>query len=209
MEESKKKTGFLGKVLKVLSGKPLDEDDSPSESASLNSPQREPVDLSFVKNFTASGGKFLYCEKERDAYTFLKEIAQETGISNIYCQEENFKSILNKAGFKDLADRVEASDAFASSCEYLVSFNGGIMITAKQTKGKKLSELPDIFITLAHTSQIVENLRSALTGIRNKYQGDIPSQITTIKGHEDDDDDEASSQICKKDIYLLLLEDQF
>ena len=193
----------------MLSGKPAEEESS-EETESKYAPQKsEPVDLMFVKKFTASGGKFLYCEKESDAYQYLQEISRESGIHKLYCNDPGLRSILAKAGFRDLAEHVETADAFCSTCEYLVSFNGGIMITARQTMGKKLGELPEVFITFAHTSQIVQNLRNALTGIRTKYKGDIPSQITTIKGPlKGSEPDEADSQLCKKEIYLLLLEDQ-
>ncbi len=168
------------------------------------------MDLAFVKNFTASGGKFLYCEKETDAYEYLKNITRESGINAIFCKDPNLTSILSKAGLTAVTDKLAEADAFCSSCEYLISFNGGIMITANQTLGKKLVELPETFITVARTSQIMENLREGLTGIRNKYKGDIPSQITTIKGPIKDagNEDAASANTCNKEIYLLLLEDE-
>ena len=208
MAESKK-TGFFGKFLNVLSGRP-DETSGKQESEGLfNSSKKEPVDLSFVKNFTASGGKFLYCETEKDAYDFLTQIAKESQLTSIFCAENNLQSILTKSGLKVHSEDIHNADAFCSSCEYLISFNGGIMITARQTLGKKLSELPETFITVARTSQIVENLRSGLTGIRSKYHGDIPSQITTLKGPiKASANDEAGGSTCNKEVYLLLLEDQ-
>ena len=112
------------------------------EDKGLYSPQKsEPVDLLFVKKFTASGGKFLYCEKESDAYDFIAEISRESALQKLYCDDPSLRSILSKAGFRDLAEHVEQADAFCSTCEYLVSFNGGIMITARQTKGKKLKRV--------------------------------------------------------------------
>lgn len=209
MAESKKKTGFFGKFLNVLSGKPEENSSEPDAQSLYSSSQKEPVDLSFVKNFTASGGKFLYCEKEKDAYDFLAQIAKESHLNSIFCNEANLQSILKKAGVKILTEDVKSADAFCSSCEYLISFNGGIMITANQTMGIKLSELPETFITVARTSQIVENLRSGLTGIRSKYSGNIPSQITTIKGPiKASAPEEAGGSTCNKEVYLLLLEDQ-
>lgn len=203
-----KKPGLWGKLKTALGGKTGEHKEEEKEE-SLYSPQKsEPVDLLFVKKFTASGGKFLYCEKESDAYNFISDITRESALQRLYCDDPSLRSILSKAGFRDLAEHVEQADAFCSTCEYLVSFNGGIMITARQTKGKKLTELPETFITFARTSQIVPNLRAALTGIRTRYQPDIPSQITTIKGPIEGSEDEADSKLCKKEIYLLLLEDQ-
>lgn len=209
MSDAKKPNGLWGKLKTALGGK-FSEKTEEEEDKGLYSPNKsEPVDLLFVKKFTASGGKFLYCEKESDAYDFIEEISRESALRKLYCDDPSLRSILSKAGFRDLAEHVEQADAFCSTCEYLVSFNGGIMITARQTKGKKLSELPETFITFARTSQIVPNLRAALTGIRTKYQSEIPSQITTIKGPiQGSEPDEADSKLCKKEIYLLLLEDQ-
>ncbi len=212
MEESgKKKKGFLGKVFSVLSGKPDgDAKSSPDSRGKFAPRQKEPVDLTFVKNFTASGGKFLYCEDEKDTYEFLRNISKESGTSLIFCKDPNLQSILSQAGLEVTDKNLGEADAFCAGCEFLISFNGGIMISENQTGSKKLSELPETFITIARASQIVENLRSGLTGIRKRYHGAIPSQITTIKGpvDETDLDQNAGPKTCTKDIYLLLLEDQ-
>ena len=82
MEESKKKKGLFGKVFSVLSGKPS----SPPDSAGQFAPdEKEPVDLVFVKRFTNSGGKFLYCEQEEEAYEFLRNIQSEASVESIIC----------------------------------------------------------------------------------------------------------------------------
>lgn len=212
MEKSNKKKGFIGKVFSVLSGKPEEhpEGSTTSLKGRFAPKSKEPMDLAFVKNFTASGGKFLYCESEEDAYTFLSEIVKESGISLIFCENANLQSILSKAGLNYTSENLNASDSFCTNCESLISFNGGIMISENQTRGKKLSELPETFITIAKTSQIVENLRSGLTGIRERYKQTIPAQITTIKGplKETDIPSTPAANTCTKDIYLLLLEDQ-
>jgi L-lactate utilization protein LutB len=212
MAESTKKTGFFGKFLNVLSGKPAADNEPEKEEQPLFSgTKKESTDVAFVKNFTASGGKFLYCENEKDAYEYLQNIMRESGLKAIFCKDPNLISILSKAGLSTgVTDNLSQADAFCSACEYLISFNGGIMITANQTLGKKLIELPETFITVARTSQIMENLREGLTGIRNKYKGDIPSQITTIKGPVKDAgrEENSSASTCNKEIYLLLIEDQ-
>ncbi len=192
-------------MFQVLSGKPAEESgDGSQKSVDFGPDQREPVDLAFVKNFTAAGGKFLFCESEKEAHHFLREIAGETGIHRIFCEDANSRSILQRAGIRDLSENRQTADAFCTPCEFLVSFTGGIMLCEKQMRGVPLKDLPDIFIVLARTSQIVSNLRAALMGIRRKYDGGIPSHITTIKGPEAEQD----ANVCRKEIYLLLIEDQ-
>src|SRR5690606_9895065 len=135
---------LFSKVYSILSGKPAEEEKPAAASGGKFAPrQRESVDLTFVRNFTASGGKFLYCESEGDAYTFLRNISREAGLQKIYCGDSNLQSILGNAGLSYSVEAISDADAFCAGCEYLVSFNGGIMISANQTKGKKLAELPD------------------------------------------------------------------
>lgn len=210
MTEPKKKKGFIGKFFSVLSGKPV-EAGNESDTGSLTPGQKEPVDLSFVKNFTSSGGKFLYCEEENEAYDFLNSIIGEANVDSFICQNSNLQSILKNASVPFETSVSEGNYVFCCDCEFLISFNGGIMICDHQTKGKKLKELPDVFVIIARTSQIVENLRSGLTGIRTRYEGNIPSNITTIHGlnkNADIDTSVTGSNACTKDLYLLLLEDQ-
>ncbi len=212
MAEQKSKKGFFGRFMDILSGKPEeDKNEAPTEqSANSFAPaDSEPTDLSFVKKFTSSGGKFLYCEDESEAYNYIRMIMEESGLHQVYCRDANLISILRKAGV-EVNDNLANSDSFCSDCEYLVSFNGGIMISANQLQGKKLDELPETFITIGRTSQITDNLRSALAGIRIKYQNNLPSQITTIKGPKKVEEIEENdlAKICNKEIYLLLLEDQ-
>lgn len=197
----------------ILSGRPTsDLEASKADRQVIEFPREEndPTDLSFVRKFTASGGKFLYCEDEREAYQYLIQIMDESGIHRVYCHDQNLISILRKAQIEVDEVNWTKTEAFCTSCEYLVSFNGGIMISANQLHGKKLEDLPETFITIGRTSQITDNLRSALAGIRLRYQNNLPSQITTIKGPKKVENLEENDQgkVCNKEIYLLLLEDQ-
>jgi len=208
------KKGFLGRFLDVLSGKPSEEGpESQPEKPVIDfaSAESDPTDLEFVKKFTSSGGKFLYCEDEAEAYHYLRQIMDESGLNMVYCTNDNLNSILRKAQVNLSEHNWQESDAFCTSCEYLVSFNGGIMISENQLHGKKLDDLPETFIAIGRTSQIVENLRAALAGIRFRYKNNLPSQITTIKGPkkvEGLEEENSQGKICNKEIYLLLLEDQ-
>lgn len=211
MVEPKEKRGLFGRFFDLLSGKPLGEEKLGDPK--LNNPhapnETDPFDLRFVKRFSASGGKFLYCQDEKEAFDYLHQITTESGLDYVFCKDPNLQSILYKAGII-VTDQVNKADAFCSACEWLVAFNGGVMLTGQQTLGRKLSELPDTFIVIARTSQITENLRSALTGIRQRYGRELPSQITTLKGPKkvEEIDESDTTSVTNKEIYLLLMEDQ-
>tara|TARA_R110002050_G_scaffold98209_1_gene204136 strand:+ start:10091 stop:10735 length:645 start_codon:yes stop_codon:yes gene_type:complete len=213
MAEFKEKKGLFGRFIDIISGKPAEDETNKKVEVKKSPPlvidEEEGFDLGFVKRFTHSGGKFLYCDDENEAYTYIRLIMEESGLGKVYCKNENLISILRKANVEISEDFLD-SDAFCSECEYLVAFNGGIMLSANQLKGKTLEQLPETFITIARTSQITDKLRTALAGIRVKYQDNLPSQITTIKGpiKLDDIEENDTGKICSKEIYLLLLEDQ-
>lgn len=195
------KAFFLGKEKGLNEGSSGDIDFSATEAA--------PVDLQFVREFNKHGGKFLYCEQESEAYNYLTNISEESSIKSVYCANQDLCNQLDETGIK-VTNSPSTADAFYSDCEHLVSFNGGIMLTDRQTHGLKYTELPEVFITIARTSQITKNLSSALSGIRAKYKGDIPSGISTVKGPSKKDSvtELGGSQFINKEIYLLLVEDQ-
>lgn len=185
-------------------------DENPESSTlDFSAMETPPVDLQFVQEFNKHGGKFLYCEEELEARNYLSNISEESNVHKVYCQIPELCNQLEKSGIEVTTDPSTA-DAFYSDCEYLVSFNGGIMLTDRQTHGLTYTELPEVFITKAHTSQITKNLSTALSGIRAKYKGDIPSGISTIKGPSKKDSvtELGGSQFINKEIYLLLVEDQ-
>ena len=90
----------------------------------------------------------------------------------------------------------------------MIADSGAILVSSNQIKEKKLLELPDNFIILASTSQIVHSISEGLNGIKEKNRKNIPSNITTIKNFEPQKEkDFLSYGSSSKNLYLLLLED--
>lgn len=165
------------------------------------------LDVEFAESFTSSGGKFLFCEDVDAAIKNLQNIASETGLSKIYSPDANFQSLMARAGFRDFSEKSTDAELFCTTCEYLVAYNGGIMVDARHTKGNKLKDLPNVFVVLAFTDQLVSRLSDALKGIRETYtNGDIPSEITTIHGPKQSGLLDPGSITATKDIYLLYVE---
>ena len=66
------------------------------------------------------------------------------------------------------------------NCEFLISNQGSIMVSNHQILDKKLNQLPDILIIRAKTSDFKYDVSEAMSGIKNKYDESIPSNITNI-----------------------------
>ena len=168
-----------------------------------------PADERFTINFKANGGKFLYCEN-------LEEIKESF---NSILDENNWhdkKALILDKRLEDLFKgfqlngtiKISETTYFLSTCEYLISDDGSLLISSNQIAEKKLKELPHNFIIYATTSQFVENIGEGLKGIKEKSKVTIPTNITTIKHFKTaDDKDFLTYGSSAKNLYLLLLED--
>jgi hypothetical protein len=168
-----------------------------------------PVDERFTINIKSNGGKFLYCENMEEVKESFNSILDENKWHNdkVFLIDKRLLEL-----FKDFdlntTKKISESSYFLSTCEYLISDDGSLLISSNQIAEKKLNELPDNFIIYATTSQFVENIGEGLKGIKEKSKATIPTNITTIKHFKaDDDKDFLTYGSSSKNLYLLLLED--
>lgn len=195
---------------KIFGLKSTPEDNIKSEQRGKYMPEITlPVDEQFTINFKANGGKFLYCENMQEVQSSLKSILLENNW-------ENDKVLMFDARLEDLfkgfqlekTKRISESSFFFSTCEYLISDDGSLLISSNQIAEKKLKELPDDFVIFATTSQFVQNIGEGLRGIKGKNKDKIPTNITTIKHFKTiEDKDFLTYGSSSKNLYLLLLED--
>lgn len=187
-----------------------EEDNIKSEERGKYMPEiKLPADERFTINFKANGGKFLYCENLNEVKDNLSQILSENE-----WEDKNallFDHRLSEL-FKDFhlnpTKKVSESTYFLSTCEYLISDDGSLLISSNQIAEKKLKELPTNFIIYATTSQFVENIGEGLRGIKGKNREKIPTNITTIKHFKTvEDKDFLTYGSSSKNLYLLLLED--
>jgi len=168
-----------------------------------------PIDEEFTINFKTNGGKFLYCENMEEIYDSLNHILQENKWEDkkALIINDHLKDLFTDFKF-DVTKNYSESTFFLSTCEYLISNDGSLLISSNQIAEMKLKELPDNFIIYATTSQFVENIGEGLRGIKGKNKSFIPTNITTIKHFKNEDDkDFLSYGSSSKNLYLLLLED--
>jgi hypothetical protein len=168
-----------------------------------------PADERFTINFKANGGKFLYCENMDEIYDSLNAIIDENKWQDdkVFLIDNRLKALFKNFNLKETT-KISESSYFLSTCEYLISDDGSLLISSNQIAEKKLRELPDNFVIYATTSQFVENIGEGLKGIKEKSRTNIPTNITTIKHFKTaDDKDFLTYGSSAKNLYLLLLED--
>ncbi|GAA4277650.1 LUD domain-containing protein [Aquimarina mytili] len=167
-----------------------------------------PIDESFMMNFKRNGGKFLYCDNDNEVLdSFDKILLENDWYEKDVC---SFDIALEHkfSGFNLNYVKASSASFFFATCEYLIADSGAILVSSNQLREKKLTELPDNFVILAATSQLVKSIGEGLKGIKEKNKNAIPSNITTIKDFEPQKEkDFLSYGSSSKNLYLLLLED--
>lgn len=196
---------------KIFGGKPRSSEEKvPNEERSKYMPDiKLPVDERFTINFKANGGKFLYCENIEDVYNSLENIISENSWDgkNVFLLDDRLGKLFEGFDLK-ATKKTSESTYFFTTCEYLISDDGSLLISSNQIAEKKLKELPYNFVIYATTSQLVESIGEGLKGIKNKNKSKIPTNITTIKHFKTNEDkDFLTYGSSAKNLYLLLLED--
>ncbi|MDV7187183.1 hypothetical protein R3X25_07800 [Lutibacter sp. TH_r2] len=184
--------------------------DKEVESTDNPSLKNLPLDEIFVKNFIENNGKFLYCTTLQEVTQNLNQIAKENSWDTIICNDID---LLKLAATLDIKIKRSFNNKFPVfvSCEHLIAENGSVLFSSNQLKENKISELSDNFIVYATTSQLVKTKGESLTGIKSRYRGNIPSNISPIKnyniGGDNSRDFMSYGNTNSKNLYLLLFED--
>lgn len=168
------------------------------------------LDDSFVHNFINKNGKFLYCTKIEEIVVQLKNILAENNWNEILCSDIDLLKVLKKTD-ANIKSNFDSSTPFFTTCEHLISNDGDLLFTSNQLNSNKLSTFSDNFIVYATTSQIVKNTGDGLTTIKNRFSGNLPTNISAIKNYAINNNSEESfmdyGNTNSKNLYLLLFED--
>lgn len=198
---------FLKKIFSFTKSNDLGEKPVEDQSSSYMPEANLPIDERFMINFKQNGGKFLYCDSEKELEEAFDNILLENDWyeKQVSCFDTNLQKRFDSFNLKF---SLQSGAFFFSTCEYLIADNGAILISSHQIKEKKLYELPDHFIILASTSQITKDISAGLKGIKEQNKTKLPTNITTIKNFETTkEQDFLSYGSSAKNLYLLLLED--
>ena len=114
----------------------------------------------------------------------LKKSVSEFDPATVFCNETHLFPMLKDAGigFQQYEGPQNPVEAGITGCEFLVARSGTVMVSSAQGGGRQLSVYPPVHIVIAHKNQLVESLEEAYSGILEKYNDNLPSQIALITG---------------------------
>lgn len=182
MVTSTAKENILRKIRKALSNPvPLPFPDAESSSKELFSASASDLAVSFAENFKKIQGNFAFCKDEKDLELQLSNLLLIKDWSAIYCKESSLIPILNKINMSTFQD-LSTCHASVTSCEFLISRTGTIVMSSFQESGRTTSVYAPAHICIAYTSQLVWDISDALKHLTKKYDEKIPSLMTFASG---------------------------
>ncbi|UKB79398.1 LUD domain-containing protein [Chryseobacterium sp. MEBOG07] len=188
------------RIVSKLTNQPEEEDKQSLEKLG-DSLKNADLDYKFAQLFTHSGGFFNYCADEAEALQTLNQIIKIEGAHNLFCWDKELQNFLNVVKTSYTPELQQSNDAAFITCEYLIAYDGRIMLSHNNILHYHSSRLPDKIIIMANVSQIVNNLNDAMGKI--KRNGNIKN-LTSISGSQSKMD---SSSNSNTKLFLLLLED--
>ncbi len=159
------------------------------------------LDYKFAQLFTHSGGFFNYCADESEALQTLNQIIKIEQINDVFCWDQDLRNFLDVIKCNYSPELSENNDAAFITCEYLIAFDGRIMLSHNNILHYHSSRLPSKIIIMANVSQIASNLNEAMMKV--KRAGNLKN-LTSISGSQ------SKLDTPNKDntkLFLLLLED--
>ncbi len=196
---SSKLSLFKKIVNKILNQQ--EEEDDPNITKLGDELRDADLDYKFAQLFTHSGGYFNYCGDEAEALQTLNQILKIEGINSVFCWDKQLQDFLNVTKTKYTSQLEEENDAAFITAEYLIAFDGRVMLSHNNIMHYHSSRLPEKIIVIANVSQIVTNLGEAMMKV--KRVGNLKN-LTSISGSQSklDTPNKDSSKL-----FLLLLED--
>lgn len=213
IKESTIKEKILKKVRNALISKPENPfREVDFKSSIYNEMEEEPV-FQFVVKLKDAGGIFVYCENEKSVTENLQLLMQERKWDSIFTIDEKLIDLFSQAGLnvKSKAGDFTKQLAGATQCDYLIARFGSVMVSSGLSSGRRMFAYPESHIIIAKVSQIVPELKDALRGMKKKYAGNFPSQITAITGPSRTADIEKTLVMGAhgpKELYVFMIDDQ-
>lgn len=213
MEESTTKEKVLKRIRNALISKtpgPFTHTDMGGE---VYEPLSEALDVAFAEELTRVGGKFIYCESNDEMLSTLALLIEANNLQPVFCNHQAMFDVLAGAEIPVENDIELLPDVRAAltGCEFLIARTGSVMVSSQSGPGRKMNILPDVHIVLAHTKQLVPDIKPAFKAIKEKYQGRLPSMINLITGPSRTADIEKTLVMGAhgpRELYVFLIDDK-
>lgn len=205
------------KVLKSVRNALISKLDNPYQDVDFDSPVfgefSDAPEIVFAQEFIKVGGKFVYCSNDNEFEDMLNSVMKENKWRSLHCIDPTMQTVLDDSAIPYTSDEESfmESKVGLTRCEYLVARLGSVMVSSANSSGRRMNVFPEVHLVYARASQLVPDLKDALSGMKKKYGSDLPSMINLITGPSRTADIEKTLVMGAhgpKELYVFLVDDQ-
>lgn len=200
---------MLKKIRRALLHKESHKEEVKDFETNVFQPSHDDPAFEFAEKFIGLGGGFAYCDSQEDFQETLKSLVEKRNWTKIACLDPELHNQLQSIiPISITSPPFEDAEVVITGCEALVSFIGGILVSSRQPYGRSSTILPPIHLVIANPEQLVPDLRTAYSMIKDKYGDALPSMISNISGPSRTADIEKTlvrGAHGPKELYLLLV----
>jgi L-lactate dehydrogenase complex protein LldG len=184
---SKSRENIFSKIRKGLGGHPLPMPfpDVEKETQTIFSSQGMAPEETFADAFIKLGGKFIFCENEREFLDNINILYENRGWKELLCSDERMLQLFrdNHIDMITAADpNADNADACITGCETLVARTGSIILSSRQNLGRIAPVFYPVHIVFAYANQVVGDIEDGFNALKKKYGNDLPSMINLNTG---------------------------
>ena len=207
MSESSARTNILNKIKTALAKPtPLPFPKAEGTGLPFQPPQQDLV-VEFAEQFTHLQGKFVFCVSPSEFVTNFNKLCYQNQWTNVFCKEDLIRHELQQNKWYD---DITTCDAAVTTCEALVARTGS-MVLSSTANDRVPSVYAPVHVCVAYTSQLVYDIKDALSLVKTKYKGSLPSLISFAAGPSRTADIEKTLVVGvhgPKEVYCFLVDDQ-
>jgi L-lactate dehydrogenase complex protein LldG len=182
---SNSRESIIGKIRKALAENslPMPFPEADKLTAFYDNGSLSPEEK-FAQEFSALGGKFVYCENEQELMEQLDALADTMRWTKIHSKDSFLLNLFQEQEITLVQQGNDMSDIEVgiSLCESLVARTGSVLVSAAQEYGRALPVYSPIHITVAFANQLVWDISDAFTLLNEKYKHNLPSLISLTTG---------------------------
>ena len=184
MDETTSKEKILKAVRNGLMNKQTNPYSDVNTEKAVMQKVEESIELYFAQELSALGGKFVFVENEKDLGHTLALIIREEGFGPVFCVNPELQSQLSSEGIEYLSEEKELKHTKSglTECEFLIARFGSVLMSSGLSSGRKMYAWPEIHLVVAYASQLLPEISDAIIGMREKYNGVLPSMLTLVSG---------------------------
>lgn len=167
--------------------------------------------IAFAKRFTSLNGQFIYCSSRHEFASYFRQWVGQKNLVDVFCVEPWLNRWADEYQLPVQKNtELDQAEAVVTGCEALIALSGSVVVSSRQMMGRTSTVIPHIHVVVAFAHQIVPEFIDAFDVIRERYQGEMPSMISTITGPSRTADIEKTLVLGAhgpKEIVLFLLQD--